>query len=87
MNENLKVCTVAPQQKTLSSLVASLVEIVKITRGIEKKVDDIGGKLLGLRPCDETNQPVINCLEDALRLLGRRLEVISKDVYSINERL
>jgi hypothetical protein len=84
MNENLKVCTVAPPQETLSSLVASLVEI---TRGIEEKVDEIGGKLLGPRPCNETNQPVINCLEDALRLLVSRLEVIAKDVYSINERL
>jgi hypothetical protein len=84
MNENLKVCAVAPQQETLSLLANSLLEI---TRGIEEKVDDIGGKLLGPRPCNETNQPVINCLEDALRLLGSRLEVISKDVYSINERL
>ena len=84
MNKKLKVCGGAPKQETLSSLANSLLEI---TRGIEEKVNEIVVKLLGPRSCDETNQPVINCLEDALRLLGRRLEVILKDVCSINERL
>lgn len=83
MNEIANVCATVPKE-TLSSLATSLLEI---TRGIEEKVDEIGGKLLGPRPCDETNQPVINCLEDALRLLGSRLEGIAKDVYNINERL
>ena len=83
MNEIANVCATVPQE-TLSSLATSLLEI---TRGIEEKVDEIGGKLLGPIPCDETNQPIINCLEDALRFLRSRLEVIAKDVYSINERL
>ena len=83
MNEIANVCATVPKE-TLSSLANSLLEI---TRGIEEKVDEIGGKLLGPRSCDETNQPVINCLEDALRLLVSHLEAISKDVYSINERL
>ena len=84
MNKNLKVCEGAPKQETLSSLANSLLEI---TRGIEEKVNEIDVKLLGPRSCDETNQPAINCLEDTLRLLVSRLEAISKDVYSINERL
>ena len=83
MNGIANVCATVPQE-TLSSLATSLIEI---TGGIEVKVDDIRGKLLSPRPCDETNQPVINCLEDSLRFLRNRLETISKDVYNINDRL
>jgi hypothetical protein len=86
MNENLAKCVTPPppQQETLSSLVASLVEI---TIAIGTQVESINCKLFGLRPCETENQPVIDDMESALRLVRTRMETIAKDVYSINERL
>jgi hypothetical protein len=81
MNE--KNCTPTPKL-TICSMATQLFDI---SGAIESKVDDIGSKLFGTNPCDETKEPGIGDLESALHRVLDKLETIAKKVYTIDERL